>query len=49
MNSTETITINVSPNIALAYHQGTEAQKQRLLMLVGLFLNQNKLNEQDTL
>lgn len=45
----ETITINVSPDIALAYHRATEAQKQRLQMLIGLFFNQNKLNEQDTL
>jgi hypothetical protein len=49
MNPTKTITIDVSPDIALAYHQATEEQKQRLQILIGLFFSQNNLNEQDTL
>ena len=44
MDSTEEITIKVSPKIAAAYHNTTEQEKQRLQDLVNLFLDQREFD-----
>jgi hypothetical protein len=49
MNSTEEITIKVSPEVAVAYQNATEQEKQRLQTIVTLFLDRDNSNNNDFL
>ncbi len=49
MDSTQEITIKVSPKVAAAYQNATEQEKQRLQDLVNLFLDQDASNNTDLL
>ena len=49
MNSTEEITIKVSPKVAVAYQNATEQEKQRLQTIVTLFLDRDSSNNNDFL
>ena len=49
MNSTEEITIKVSPEVAVAYQNATEQEKQRLQTIVTLFLDRDSSNNNDFL
>lgn len=49
MDSTQEITIKVSPKVAAAYHNATEKDKQRLQDLVNLFLDRDTSNNTDLL
>ena len=49
MDSTQEITIKVSPKVAAAYQNATEQEKQRLQALVNLFLDLDTPNDTDLL
>ncbi|MDJ0903805.1 MAG: hypothetical protein QNJ55_33960 [Xenococcus sp. MO_188.B8] len=49
MDSTQEITIKVSPKVAAAYQNSTEQEKQRLQVLVNLFLDRDTPNNTDLL
>ena len=49
MDSTQEITIKVSPEVAVAYENATEQEKQRLQALVTLFLDRDTSNNNDLL
>ena len=49
MDSTQEITIKVSPKVAVAYQNATEQEKQRLQTLVTLFLERDTSNNTDLL
>lgn len=49
MDSTQEITIKVSREVAIAYQNATEQEKQRLQTLVTLFLDRDTSNNHDLL
>ena len=49
MDSTQEITIKVSPEVAIAYQNATVQEKQRLQTLVTLFLDRDTSNDNDLL
>lgn len=49
MDSTQEITIKVSPEVAAAYQNATEQEKQRLQTVVTLFLDRDTANQNDLL
>lgn len=49
MDSTQEITIKVSPQVALAYQNATVQEKKRLQAIVTLFLNRDTTNNNDLL
>ena len=49
MDSTQEITIKVSPEVAVAYQNATEQEKNRLQAIVTIFLDQDTSNNNDLL
>ena len=49
MDSTQEITIKVSPQVAFAYQNATIQEKKRLQAIVTLFLNRDTTNNNDLL
>ncbi len=49
MDSSQEITIKVSPEVAVAYQNATEQEKNRLQALVSLFLDRDTSNNNDLL
>jgi hypothetical protein len=49
MDSSQEITIKVSPKVAVAYQNATEQEKKRLQTIVSLFLDRDTSNNHDLL
>lgn len=49
MDSTQEITIKVSPEVAVAYQNATEQEKNRLQAIVTIFLDLDTSNNHDLL
>lgn len=49
MDSTQEITIKVSPEVAFAYQNATEQEKNRLQAIVTIFLDRDTSNNNDLL
>ena len=49
MNSIREITIKVSPEVAVAYQNATEQEKNRLQAIVTIFLDRDTSNNNDLL